>query len=218
MYIFIWLLSRFYVVYIFVFLIILILSLWHLKSNKVLKMKLGSFKIEIKRKKFLKFLIVPIFIIPIIVLLLIFSYNTENTILDLSNEYALVDDIVYRDYILFGPSYDYTTNEGKIYSRSDYGAITELHKMGNMWIGYIEDENKMERPYYDRGVDADENADKIYRMMIVSKIEEVKGYFIINEKEAVFGLTEEEVEKRINKKVKFFYPPIYYLKKYGEKD
>ena len=218
MFVLMWLLSRIYIVYICIFLIILILSFWYLKSNRIVKIKLGSFKIEMTRKRFLKFLITPIFIIPMIILLLILSYTTENKRLKFSDDYILVDDIVYKDYILFGPSYDYIVNGDKVYSKDDYGLVEELQKIDNMWIGYIRDENKEEQPYYNNRIDADENANKIFRRMSIDKIEEVKGYFIINEKEAVFGLSKEELEKRINKKVKFFYPVIYYLKKYGEKE
>ena len=35
------------------------------------------------------------------------------------------------------------------------------------------------------------------------KIRETHGYFIINEKEAIFGLSEEELQKRIKNKIEF---------------
>lgn len=40
------------------------------------------------------------------------------------------------------------------------------------------------------------------------------GYFIINEKEATFGLSEEELKKRIKNKIEFK-APGYYVAKYG---
>ena len=40
------------------------------------------------------------------------------------------------------------------------------------------------------------------------------GYFIINEKEATFGLSEEELKKRIKNKIEFK-APGYYVSKYG---
>ena len=41
------------------------------------------------------------------------------------------------------------------------------------------------------------------------------GYFIINEKETIFGLSEEELKKRIKNKIEFK-APSYYVSKYGE--
>ena len=112
--------------------------------------------------------------------------------------------------MLHGPRYLYFFNE-KDYLSNDYGLVTKLAKNENSWIGFIHDESKEEIKYYTVGFSEE---DEGFFRAPEKKIRETHGYFIINEKEAVFGLSEEELKKRIKNKIEFK-APGYYVSKYG---
>ena len=89
--------------------------------------------------------------------------------------------------------------------------MTKLVKNENSWIGFIRDESKEEIKYYTAGFSEE---DEGFFRASEKKIRETHGYFIINEKEAIFGLSEEELKKRIKNKIEFK-APGYYVAKYG---
>ena len=139
------------------------------------------------------------------------EYNINHKKLKLSENYSITD-CGFKNYtVLHGPEYLYFFNE-RDYLNNDYGLVTKLVKNENSWIGFIRDENKEEIKYY--MVSFSEEDEGFFRSS-EKKIRETHGYFIINEKEAIFGLSEEELKKRIKNKIEFK-APSYYVSKYGE--
>jgi len=138
------------------------------------------------------------------------EYNINHKKLKLSESYSITD-CGFKNYtVLHGPEYLYFFNE-RDYLNNDYGLVTKLVKNENSWIGFIRDENKEEIKYY--MVSFSEEDEGFFRSS-EKKIRETHGYFIINEKEAIFGLSEEELKKRIKNKIEFK-APGYYVAKYG---
>ena len=139
------------------------------------------------------------------------EYNINHKKLKLSESYSITD-CGFKNYtVLHGPEYPYFFN-GRDYLNNDYGLVTKLVKNENSWIGFIRDESKEEIKYYTVGFSEE---DEGFFRASEKKIRETHGYFIINEKEAVFGLSEEELKKRIKNKIEFK-APGYYVSKYGE--
>ena len=138
------------------------------------------------------------------------EYNINHKKLKLSESYSITD-CGFKNYtVLHGPRYLYFFNE-KDYLSNDYGLVTKLTKNENNWIGFIRDESKEKIKYY---VDGFPIEDEGFFRASEKKIRETHGYFIINEKEAIFGLSEEELKKRIKNKIEFK-APGYYVAKYG---
>ena len=138
------------------------------------------------------------------------EYNINHKKLKLSESYSITD-CGFKNYtVLHGPEYPYFFNE-RDYLNNDYGLVTKLVKNENSWIGFIRDESKEEIKYY--MVSFSEEDEGFFRAS-EKKIRETHGYFIINEKEAIFGLSEEELNKRIKNKIEFK-APGYYVAKYG---
>ena len=138
------------------------------------------------------------------------EYNINHKKLKLSESYSITD-CGFKNYtVLHGPEYPYFFNE-KDYLNNDYGLVTKLAKNENSWIGFIRDESKEEIKYYTVGFSEE---DEGFFRASEKKIRETHGYFIINEKEATFGLSEEELKKRIKNKIEFK-APGYYVAKYG---
>ena len=138
------------------------------------------------------------------------EYNINHKKLKLSESYSITD-CGFKNYtVLHGPEYLYFFNE-RDYLNNDYGLVTKLVKNENSWIGFIRDESKEEIKYYTAGFSEE---DEGFFRASEKKIRETHGYFIINEKEAIFGLSEEELKKIINNKLEFK-PHFYYLSKYG---
>ncbi len=138
------------------------------------------------------------------------EYNINHKNLKLSESYSITD-CGFKNYtVLHGPEYPYFFN-GRDYLNNDYGLVTKLVKNENSWIGFIRDESKEEIKYYTVGFSEE---DEGFFRASEKKIRETHGYFIINEKEAVFGLSEEELKKRIKNKIEFK-APGYYVAKYG---
>ena len=178
------------------------------------------------RKKLLQFLI-PVFLLVFIryigffmfgilplsfnLLTLKTEYNINHKKLKLSESYSITDCSFKNYTVLHGPKYLYFFNE-KGYLSSDYGLVTKLTKNENNWIGFIRDESKEKIKYY---VDGFPIEDEGFFRASEKKIRETHRYFIINEKEAIFGLSEEELQKRIKNKIEFK-APGYYVSKYGE--
>ena len=178
------------------------------------------------RKKLLQ-LFIPVFLLVFIryvgffmfgILPLLFNlltlkleYNINDKNLKLSESYSITD-CGFKNYtVLHGPEYLYFFNE-RDYLSNDYGLVTKLTKNENNWIGFIRDESKEEIKYYTVGFSVE---DEGFFRASEKKIRETHGYFIINEKEAIFGLSEEELQKRIKNKIEFK-APGYYVSKYGE--
>ena len=178
------------------------------------------------RKKLLQFLI-PVFLLVFIryvgffmfgILPLLFNlltlkteYNISDKNLKLSKSYSIIGSHFKNYIVIHGPEYSYSFN-GIEYLSSDYGLVTKLTKNENSWIGFIRDESKEKIKYY---VDGFPIEDEGFFRASEKKIRETHGYFIINEKEAIFGLSEEELKKRIKNKIEFK-APGYYVSKYGE--
>ena len=139
------------------------------------------------------------------------EYNTDGKNLKLSRNYSIANCNFKGYLVLHGPEYSYSFNK-RDYLSYDYGLVTKLFKKGNDWIGFIRDENKEETKYYTVGFPVEEEG---FFRTSGKKIEETHGYFIINEKEAVLGLSEEELKKRIKDKIEFKNPG-YYVSRYGE--
>ena len=138
------------------------------------------------------------------------EYNINHKNLKLSESYSITD-CGFKNYtVLHGPEYLYFFNE-RDYLNNDYGLVTKLVKNENSWIGFIRDESKEEIKYYTVGFFEE---DEGFFRASEKKIRETHGYFIINEKEAIFGLSEEELKKRIKNKIEFK-APGYYVAKYG---
>ena len=138
------------------------------------------------------------------------EYNINHKKLKLSESYSITD-CGFKNYtVLHGPEYPYFFNE-RDYLNNDYGLVTKLAKNENSWIGFIRDESKEEIKYYTAGFSEE---DEGFFRASEKKIRETYGYFIINEKEAIFGLSEEELKKRIKNKIEFK-APGYYVAKYG---
>jgi len=138
------------------------------------------------------------------------EYNINHKKLKLSESYSITD-CGFKNYtVLHGPEYPYFFN-GRDYLNNDYGLVTKLVKNENSWIGFIRDESKEEIKYYTVGFSEE---DEGFFRASEKKIRETHGYFIINEKEAIFGLSEEELKKRIKNKIEFK-APGYYVAKYG---
>lgn len=138
------------------------------------------------------------------------EYNINHKKLKLSESYSITD-CGFKNYtVLHGPEYPYFFNE-RDYLNNDYGLVTKLTKNENNWIGFIRDESKEEIKYYMVGFSEE---DEGFFRASEKKIRETHGYFIINEKEATFGLSEEELKKRIKNKIEFK-APGYYVSKYG---
>ena len=138
------------------------------------------------------------------------KYNINDESLKLSESYSITD-CGFKNYtVLHGPEYPYFFNE-RDYLNNDYGLVTKLVKNENSWIGFIRDESKEEIKYYTAGFSEE---DEGFFRASEKKIRETHGYFIINEKEATFGLSEEELKKRIKNKIEFK-APGYYVSKYG---
>ena len=138
------------------------------------------------------------------------EYNINHKKLKLSENYSITD-CGFKNYtVLHGPEYLYFFNE-RDYLNNDYGLVTKLVKNENSWIGFIRDESKEEIKYYTVGFFEE---DEGFFRASEKKIRETHGYFIINEKEAIFGLSEEELKKRIKNKIEFK-APGYYVAKYG---
>ena len=177
------------------------------------------------RKKLLQFLI-PVFLLVFIryvgffmfgILPLLFNlltlkteYNISDKNLKLSKSYSIIGSHFKNYTVIHGPEYSYSFN-GIEYLSSDYGLVTKLVKNENSWIGFIRDESKEEIKYYTVGFSVE---DEGFFRASEKKIRETHGYFIINEKEAIFGLSEEELKKRIKNKIEFK-APGYYVAKYG---
>ena len=178
------------------------------------------------KKKLLQFLI-PVFLLVFIryvgffmfgILPLLFNlltlkteYNISDKNLKLSKSYSIIGSHFKNYTVIHGPEYSYSFN-GIEYLSSDYGLVTKLTKNKNSWIGFIRDESKEKIKYY---VDGFHIEDEGFFRASEKKIRETHGYFIINEKEAIFGLSEEELKKRIKNKIEFK-APGYYVSKYGE--
>ena len=139
------------------------------------------------------------------------EYNTDGKNLKLSRNNSIANCNFKGYLVLHGPEYSYSFNK-RDYLSYDYGLVTKLFKKGNDWIGFIRDENKEETKYYTVGFPVEEEG---FFRTSGKKIEETHGYFIINEKEAVLGLSEEELKKRIKDKIEFKNPG-YYVSRYGE--
>ncbi|ERK65434.1 hypothetical protein HMPREF1984_02206 [Leptotrichia sp. oral taxon 215 str. W9775] len=138
------------------------------------------------------------------------EYNINHKKLKLSESYSITD-CGFKNYtVLHGLEYPYFFNE-RDYLNNDYGLVTKLVKNENSWIGFIRDESKEEIKYYTAGFSEE---DEGFFRASEKKIRETHGYFIINEKEATFGLSEEELKKRIKNKIEFK-APGYYVVKYG---
>ena len=138
------------------------------------------------------------------------EYNINHKKLNLSESYSITD-CGFKNYtVLHGPEYLYFFNE-RDYLNNDYGLVTKLVKNENSWIGFIRDESKEKIKYYMVGFSEE---DEGFFRSSEKKIRETHGYFIINEKEAIFGLSEEELNKRIKNKIEFK-APGYYVAKYG---
>ena len=138
------------------------------------------------------------------------EYNINHKKLNLSESYSITD-CGFKNYtVLHGPEYLYFFNE-RDYLNNDYGLVTKLVKNENSWIGFIRDESKEKIKYYMVGFSEE---DEGFFRASEKKIRETHGYFIINEKEAIFGLSEEELNKRIKNKIEFK-APGYYVAKYG---
>ena len=178
------------------------------------------------RKKLLQ-LFIPVFLLVFIryvgffmfgILPLLFNlltlkteYNISDKNLKLSKSYSIIGSHFKNYTVIHGLEYSYSFN-GIEYLSSDYGLVTKLAKNENSWIGFIRDESKEETKYYTVGFSVE---DEGFFRVSEKKIRETHGYFIINEKEAIFGLSEEELKKRIKDKIEFK-ASGYYVSKYGE--
>ena len=119
----------------------------------------------------------------------------ENTVLKLKNGYLVeIEDFEHTAY--------YLTN---------VGYLEGLKKEKNNWIGYI---NKIEELpsdiFYLAGYD--ELAEKERK-----KIDKKSGYFIINSKEEIFNLTEEQLKEKLKIKNLNLKYPFKVIRQYGEK-
>ena len=139
------------------------------------------------------------------------EYNISDKNLKLSKSYSIIGSHFKNYTVIHGTEYSYSFN-GIEYLSSDYGLVTKLTKNENSWIGFIRDESKEKIKYY---VDRFSIEDEGFFRASEKKVRETHGYFIINEKEAIFGLSEEELQKRIKNKIEFK-APSYYVSKYGE--
>ena len=137
-------------------------------------------------------------------------YNISDKNLKLSKSYSIIGSHFKNYIVIHGPEYSYSFN-GIEYLSFDYGLVTKLTKNENSWIGFIRDESKEKIKYY---VDGFSIEDEGFFRASEKKIRETHGYFIINEKEAIFGLSEEELKKRIKNKIEFK-ASGYYVSKYG---
>ncbi|AMD95207.1 MULTISPECIES: hypothetical protein [Leptotrichia] len=179
-----------------------------------MRKKLLQFSISIFLLVFIKyvgFFLFGIFPLLFNLLTLKTEYDTNGKNLKLSKSYNIIDCDFGNYLVLHGPEYLYSFKK-KDYLSYDYGVVTKLVKNGNDWIGFIRDEDKEKIKYY--MVNFSKEDEGFYRAS-EKKVREVHGYFIINEKEAVFNLSEEELKNRKINKIEFKNPG-YYVAKYGE--
>ena len=119
----------------------------------------------------------------------------ENTVLKLKNGYLVeIEDFEHTAY--------YLTN---------VGYLEGLKKEKNNWIGYI---NKIEELpsyiFYLAGYDELTEKER-------NEIDKKSGYFIINSKEEIFNLTEEQLKEKLKIKNLNLKYPFKVIRQYGEK-
>ena len=137
----------------------------------------------------------------------------ENTLLQLSKNTK-----IERDYSIFNDDealliLDSTNLEDNLY-------IKELKKLDNMWLGntYTDDEAyKKNSGFKWLEDDSEEYNPKYSREQREIEYNKSTGYFIIDDKKEVYGLSEDEIKEMLNISSLKLENPEKYIKKNGER-
>ena len=128
----------------------------------------------------------------------------ENTVLNLKSGYSVSTE--YNEAI---PEVNYYL--------SNIGYLGKLGKIKGSWVGYVYNANEAIAEVFYVNADFDLMEDEKNKQEEMKEIDKKSGYFIINSKEEIFNLTEEQLKEKLKIKNLNLKYPFKVIRQYGEK-